>query len=372
MTIDWREAPGRYIKDPRLGHRLGRSYPAGEPTNQEWNLTWLGTDSEGFIYNDLPARDFAIGDTNFRRIFMFGGSTLMGLGAAKNQDTIPSVLERELQREHPLARTVNCGCGSYGSWQQLVYLSMELIVHRPDVIISMDGYNDFVHSSWGNKGYKGKWIPNTQRSLDDIVSMIQLATGEASIWELIRRKLLKIPAIAVLRTDSKYSFRQGVWEDPDYRLWLIKPESFEYYATNIRSTIGMGRANGAKIVHLLQPQLIWGGARNPTKYEREMLDRITSRMPRLVELAPKWFEEAKRTFAQLKSEFHDGSTIWIEDASDWLDNTTESVYHDYNHYSAAGQKIIAARMCRIVQQMWQTGSVDLKAKDYAQTTQSLL
>lgn len=352
MKIDWREVPGRYIKDPRLGHRLGRNYPPGEIVNHDWNIRWLGTDAEGFIYNSSPNRDFALRDSSFFRAFLLGGSTVMGLGVEKNVETMASQLELKLSEILPRARTVNCGCGAYTSWQQLLYLSLELIIHKPDVIIVLDGWNDFVHSSWGNKGYGGKWIPNTLHSLDDIVAIIQNATAELTLAQFIKRKLSKIPAISALKPSGKYSFRQGHWEYPDYRLWSYKPESVTYYLANMKSIIGIALAHEVKVVCLLQPQLLWPQMRVPTKEENDHIRKIKSRMPRLPELAPLWFSDAQRQLTQVHSKLHDGKRVWIEDASTWLDDIQETVYHDYNHYNAQGQKLLASKIYTILTRLF--------------------
>ena len=168
MPVDWREVPGRYIKDPRLGHRLGRSYPAGELTDQHWDLRWLGTDQDGLVHNGNPQRNYDLDDRSYKRVFVLGGSTLMGLGVDSNTDTISSVMEHGLQQHFPAARVANCSVGSYMSWQQMSYLALEETGYKPDVIVVMDGHNDFLSPAWGNKGLNGDWIPNTHRSLDDL------------------------------------------------------------------------------------------------------------------------------------------------------------------------------------------------------------
>jgi GDSL-like Lipase/Acylhydrolase family len=347
MSVDWREIPGRYIRDPRLGHRLGRNYPAGELSDPIWDLYWLGTDQYGLVYNQESNRDHLLNDSKFFRAFLFGGSTMMGLGVKNNNQTISSNLETSLQKKIPHARTANCAVGAYTSWQEMTYLSLEIIHYKPDVVIIMDGWNDFLHSSWGNKDYKGKWIPNTQRSLDDIVNYIKQATGELTFIEYLRKRFERLEIVREFRKKSAYAIQAGAWTDPDYRLWSLKPESIDYYINNHINMIGMCHAHGIKVISLLQPQIMWG-SRKLTEVESAFIQKVTPRMPPMPELAPKWFALAQAAFNKSRSKLHDGKNIWIEDASDWLNQPSETLYHDYNHYNVLGQKILGEKIADII------------------------
>ena len=340
MKVDWREIPGRYVKDPRLGHRLGRNHPAGEVSDPIWNIKWLGTDKLGLVYNESPERDFELSDTHVKKIFLLGGSTLMGLGVAKNSDTIASALERYLRKQIPNARTVNCGVGSYVSWQSMMYLALELIEYKPDIIVTFDGWNDFLSSSWGNKNNYGNWVPNTHRSLDDINALIQTSSADITLFELLKRKFYKTELVRQIRMRSKYYRESGSWVFPDYREWTLKPESAEYYRLNIQSIIGMGIASGAKVLSFLQPQLMWGN-RTPTTEEQAYIEKIGTRLPPTGTLAAQWFPLGQKKFSELKVKLHNGKRVWVEDASGWFDGNTTTLYSDYNHYNQEGQRLIA-------------------------------
>ena len=144
FPVDWREVKGRYIKDPRLGHRLGRSYPGGEVSDEYWELRWLGTDQDGLIHNGAPRRDYALDDRKYLRIFLLGGSTVMGLGVDRNEQTIAAVMEKRLQSLGANIRVANCGVGAYMSWHELTYQAMELIGYNPDIVVIVDGHNEVV------------------------------------------------------------------------------------------------------------------------------------------------------------------------------------------------------------------------------------
>lgn len=357
MIIDWRTVPGRYIKDPRLGHRLGRSHPGGEVSHWEWKNIWLGTDQDGLVHNGNPNRDYELGDKQYKRVFLLGGSTAMGMGVDSNSLTMASVMERCLQNQWPEARVANCGVGSYMSWQQLTYFTLELIGYEPDVVVVLDGLNDFASSTWGNKGARGSsWIPNTHRSLDDVVQIILQATGKASIFEQLKQKVKNSAVGRCLadfqlhmgdRARNAHSMPNAVWGEMDQATWSVKQESIDWYARNVRSTVGAAVASRIKIAYFLQPEILWSH-KEKTKEEIDLLEKTAERTPPMLNLAPQWFELARKEFLKIRKDLHNGSTVWIEDASGWFDTVTETVYHDWNHYNRLGQHILGEKIAGIV------------------------
>ncbi len=77
------------------------------------------------------------------RIFMFGGSTMFGLGAP-DDDTIPSLLERALQHDGiSNVQITNFGQIGYVSTQEVIELSEQLrLGNIPNLVIFYDGIND--------------------------------------------------------------------------------------------------------------------------------------------------------------------------------------------------------------------------------------
>ncbi len=354
---DWRQVRGRYIKDPRLGHRLGRSYPGGEITDTVWNLCWLGTDQDGLVHNGSPVRAWDLSDRSYFRVFLFGGSTVMGLGVTSNADTLAAQLERMLQQRIPHARVANCGVGSYMSWQELSYLSLEMIGYAPDMIIALDGHNDFVSSTWGNKGLHGDWIPNTHRSLDDICSMVRLAQRTTSFPEAVRIALRASPPacwwrsiLSQWRTETSAHQRPEVWGEMDPSTWSVKRSSIEWYGRNVRSFVGIARAHRVPVAYILQPSLTWS-KKPQSGEEQRLLSAISERMPPIPTFAPQWHAGMKPVWERIVADLHDPAHCWIEDGNDWLDTVTESTYHDWVHYNALGQRLLAERLAVIVQRL---------------------
>lgn len=76
------------------------------------------------------------------KIFMFGGSTMWGVGA-RDAFTIPSILAQELQNKGVATEVINFGENGYVSTQEVITLQLQLQKgQRPDLVIFYDGVND--------------------------------------------------------------------------------------------------------------------------------------------------------------------------------------------------------------------------------------
>ncbi len=82
-------------------------------------------------------------DTQYTNVFVFGGSTTFGYGVA-DTETLPSHLQRLLQKQQPGVRCYNFGRGFYYSEQERALFEKLLVegVH-PDLVIFIDGLNEY-------------------------------------------------------------------------------------------------------------------------------------------------------------------------------------------------------------------------------------
>ena len=85
---------------------------------------------------------------------------------------------------------INAGCGGYHSWDEMIYLLTELILRRPQVVVSYTGLNDFCTEYFGSKYYDQR-IPNTSRSLEDVAEAIKEKGSKISFLELAESKFKK-------------------------------------------------------------------------------------------------------------------------------------------------------------------------------------
>ena len=96
------------------------------------------------------------------RICIFGGSTVWGSFAVRNEMTIPALLEKRLNDAYAAGRrlqVVNCGVGGFVATQELILMQLTVLKnYAPDMVIFFDGFNDFL-STLNNKlvGYPTMW-----------------------------------------------------------------------------------------------------------------------------------------------------------------------------------------------------------------------
>ncbi len=117
------------VLDPVLGYRLRPSSSVGITVN-----------SRGLRGADVETTPAA----NTFRVLVVGGSTAFGWGAPSDADTPPALLAAAL-RERSGGRAVevlNGGVPGYTAWQEAAWVAELVDELRPDLIVSLTGYND--------------------------------------------------------------------------------------------------------------------------------------------------------------------------------------------------------------------------------------
>lgn len=107
-------------------------------------------------YKNMPnqkEKNFSVNSLGFRgkeiskntkdkkRIIIIGGSSAFGTGLNSDKETCACQLEQILNVE-----VINAGVIGYLSNQELIYLFMELVDLKPDLVIALNGFNDYLQS----------------------------------------------------------------------------------------------------------------------------------------------------------------------------------------------------------------------------------
>ncbi len=262
--VNWEFQKGKYVRDPRLGHRFGLNYKGGfDSKDSSVNTYQLGTDSNGFIHNGSPKKTDVLKKTsNVHRIIILGGSLAMGMGASKNEKTIAAILEKKLNKKNNKKYEVlNAACGGYCSWHSVIKLSMELIRLKPDTVIEISGWNDMMHSSWGNKK-NGDWIENHDRSIEDVAAAILSLQGKLSLVEFIGKKLeqsnvyLHTKQLLLRLIGQNFSLQDITWGH-DKNTLSLKSKGIVNFINNLDTLNGICDVHKIRFIHLLQPNPIW-------------------------------------------------------------------------------------------------------------------
>ena len=148
---------------------------------------------------------------NTYRVFLMGGSTAYGTGGLwphlqrefavlTNEETIDAYLERLLTEALPGTRVevINAAITSTWTHHHLIYLNQTLLGYDPDMVLFLDGYNDFYHVGQDHDQF-GSFLYTTQAS--GIMGEPTLgALARANGWWLYRKSALAYVSIRALRT----------------------------------------------------------------------------------------------------------------------------------------------------------------------------
>ena len=133
-----------HVYEPYRNHALGPG----------WNFKGMVHNRQGFRRTTDVSR---IKPVNSYRIFLMGGSAAYGLSSAPpfppavitNEQTIDYKLEQLLRPLFPdrHIEVINAAATAYWTHHHLIYLHEVLLDYNPDLIIFLDGINDYYHTT---------------------------------------------------------------------------------------------------------------------------------------------------------------------------------------------------------------------------------
>jgi len=95
---------------------------------------YFSINSQGFRGRELASRQSVR-----RRVVLVGGSTAFGTGLRSDADTMPGRLEKL----HSNFEVINAAVIGHLSGQELALLVSQLVDLKPDLVLTLDGFNDF-------------------------------------------------------------------------------------------------------------------------------------------------------------------------------------------------------------------------------------
>lgn len=140
------------------------------------NIGSLKVGKFGIVLNDDDQKldkNFPEKKVNTIRVILLGGSSAIGIGADKTNNTISARLEHHLNRLKPdefkyTYEVLNLSqIGGY-SGNNLVKLSQYYIYFKPDKLVFLNGYNDFLSSLKKDGKYINKYINWGPDSLNNL------------------------------------------------------------------------------------------------------------------------------------------------------------------------------------------------------------
>jgi len=342
--VNWELQEGKYVRDPRLGHRFGINFRGYlEESNSSINTFQLSTDEYGFIHNgENSIRQYPLNKNSNDKIIIIGGSLAMGLGASNNESTLAAQLEKLINKDNnKKIDVINAACGGYCSWHSVIKLSMELIRLKPIAVIDISGWNDMLHSSWGAKN-NGEWLENHDRSIEDVFISILDAQKKISFIDRLKYRIKKSKAYLTLKRfllitlGKSYSIQDISWGHENNNLKFRK-NGIINFINNLKTLNGICIAHNIKFIHLLQPNPIWirNSKRDDTDKVSLDINLHLHRYKNFSELSEKYLSSLKKFY--MNNNFNLKFFIDLSDNSDFLLED----WHDHCHLSDKGQLKLA-------------------------------
>jgi hypothetical protein len=218
----------------------------------------------GFFY---PAETTTTAPT----ILTLGGSTTDPVAMSKRSDigfdTWPRYLADHCRAEHPGCRVVSAGRAAFTSSQELLTLIRDGTALRPDVVVSLNGINEFY--AFKNELFREHpYVTKRQREvtaqacedpdLGDIITHSRFLPNTLSLVHAAQYKLAKVAAqqLAGARSEAPRPVRGA---ECQVTLGLAREgelaDPVQQWTQNVRSMEALARTHGARYFVFLQPTL---------------------------------------------------------------------------------------------------------------------
>jgi len=195
-----------------------------------------------FSINNLGFRggDIRKDEKTIKRIIVVGGSTAFGTGLQNDDETFERHLEHLLNAE-----VINSAVVGHASGQELGYLVTELVDLQPDLVIMLDGWNDYnLHpraSQFG--GSNGFW------QVEEQLQTLQSVTDGSFLTRVSNLYWVLFPNITKQLESLRVRFFRGEEQKSESDLGVASA----VYATNITKMQRLSEAFNYKFLCVLQP-----------------------------------------------------------------------------------------------------------------------
>ena len=268
------------------------------------------------------------------RVYCFGASTMFGVGAREDW-TIPAILQRRLTEAEHRVSVTNCSQLGYNSSQELIELQQLLKQGDvPQIAVFYDGIAEIISAEWS--GRAGAMLSEEVRR------------AEFNLLRANRRRDLVLAALVAamprtlrrLREWTGLSLRGPVPSTAgvtlrDEEIPALARAVVDVYAANVRMARVLAIGYGFKALFFWQPVITTKRIKSPDeqRWESSMLADIAAR---------------RRLFAAVLDEYRRHPDLKgapdTADLSATFDDQAEPVYIDIAHLSEAGNVVIAEAM----------------------------
>ncbi len=323
----------------------------------------LVTGDEAFICNevckpiplDKPAGEF--------RIFVLGGSSVAGHGVETGAQTIPALLERQLNASGKFlgktVRVINAGVGGHFSGQEMVTLANRIIPLQPDMILTYNGYNDLLQFTWmhfspAGARQRARFELNLSHYDYELLGGFDsIQTVPGALTQLAAAFNSEIPILYYAYNLATYLAKPGNAapaaarpSEAQIQEWARArgQNSAAAFVANVDIMAGLARGLGIPAVLCLQPTLLFTPQGRPSKDnlvggEANGMDAIKAMTEYNV-----YYGHAAEQFRRRVRE--NSGPVRYCDMTEMFRPTAEQVFVDPVHLNARGNELVAERFAR--------------------------
>lgn len=326
-------------------------YKNVRPTRGFVDTRGLQHNSQGFRRSEDVSMEKPAGTY---RIFLMGGSTAYGTGGLwphlqkeyavlDNQETIDAYLERGLSEAMPGTRieVINAAIPSIWTHHHLIYLNQTILSYDPDMVVFVDGYNDFYHSApdhdqFASYAYK-------EHAYVIMGEPTVQALAYANVWWFGRKS-----AFAHLLFRQARVVKQLLSPAPEQQPMEVERNLAnlqEVYPNNalemVDRTAALLQHEGVRGVFVLQPMLILEREREMPEIERKLFEfNVESYLPNYEE----YMRGAVPLVREMEKSVVEANGGMFIDATPIYRGQQGQMFTDYVHLTPEANELLAGRI----------------------------
>jgi len=286
------------------------------------------------------------------RVFIMGGSTAYGLGALskygqvkysviRNDETIDHYLEEYLagKTAHKRVEVINAAITSQMSHHHLIYLNQTILKFHPDMIIFIDGFNDYYPEKKGFDQFRDYAYQERVHQYMAEPS-IDAWLGYTGWWLFRKSHFVHVASKTVLplwlwfKSMDRGQARMNV----DGALSNLRENAHNNFLKMVERNTIILRHEGVVPVFTVQPEIIFKQSKVFTKMEQDILQEMTTHWSENYSefknrARPVVIDQMKQATGQTGAYFFDLTNIF--------GGLDDDAYTDYCHLTPMGNKRLA-------------------------------
>jgi len=349
----------RHLYSSIRGHQLNPDYSRSFDTGNARIHSSQGFRRDGTVSVAKPDDTF--------RIIVLGGSTLYGIGVQpgdfypahptlSNTETVPYYLETELKEYFAglspsrKVEVINAGVTAYHTFQHVLYFYETLYEYEPDMVLFLDGHNDFYNVGVTNPikqyGYSSVNMVdalNRRKPFFSLHVFVNVFAEKSYFFKLVAKStkvLFEKYEVTPYNTAGDYTAL-----DRDF-VSEFKETAHTGFMRNYMLIDSFANYYDFCFHVFLQPEVVFEELSLLSDHDANIADitRTHYGQPR-EELMKRSREQFSDLFSRNGIDFTDIGEIGGTEHKD------EALYIDYTHLTPRGSKLVADRMLPVIKRM---------------------